>query len=289
MMAWRKEGLQKYFVIFLNQDLSTKQADYRIAISASNICSAVHSNICDSPIQQFLDLLTYISMSRIEVASQVGDIQVKRALGAFIMRTMARSHQSYWINSVVQNDPLVMLLFVASSLLIFGAWLVSKRRRPQLKTIYDLEKDFFSFSREASAVIEILAFVIHAGNVKSRCSGEKELTMGDHLVFNVDPLVKTETVDSQARKASESSGDTVHVSLPSVASSSVVVSVGDEGKDYSGTPLDLRDPQLLAMAAARRRFLEAEYDEYAATNASGAAFCRSAALIVSLMLPWKYK
>lgn len=35
------------------------------------------------------------------------------------------------------------------------------------------------------------------------------------------------------------------------------------------------------MAAAERHLLEAEYDDYAATNASGAAFCRSAALIVS--------
>lgn len=33
------------------------------------------------------------------------------------------------------------------------------------------------------------------------------------------------------------------------------------------------------MATAQRHLVEAEYDEYA-TNASGAAFCRSAALIV---------
>ncbi|KAJ9709304.1 hypothetical protein PVL29_000996 [Vitis rotundifolia] len=53
------------------------------------------------------------------------------------------------------------------------------------------------------------------------------------------------------------------------------------GWTISGTPLDLRDPRLLAMAEAERHFLEAEYDEYTATNATGAAFCRSAALIVS--------
>lgn len=35
------------------------------------------------------------------------------------------------------------------------------------------------------------------------------------------------------------------------------------------------------MAEAERHFLEAEYDEYTSTNATGAAFCRSAALIVS--------
>ncbi|CAL5372397.1 unnamed protein product [Camellia sinensis] len=47
----------------------------------------------------------------------------------------------------------------------------------------------------------------------------------------------------------------------------------------SGTPLDLRDPRILAMAAAERHLLDADYDEYADTNANGAAFCRSAALI----------
>jgi hypothetical protein len=53
-----------------------------------------------------------------------------------------------------------------------------------------------------------------------------------------------------------------------------------EGWTISGAPLDLHDPRLLAMAAAERHLLEAEYDDYANTSASGAAFCRSAALIV---------
>ncbi|KAK8930573.1 hypothetical protein KSP39_PZI016553 [Platanthera zijinensis] len=48
--------------------------------------------------------------------------------------------------------------------------------------------------------------------------------------------------------------------------------------------LNLRDPRILAMAAAQRHFLDAEYDEYAATNASGAAFCRSATLILMALL-----
>lgn len=56
------------------------------------------------------------------------------------------------------------------------------------------------------------------------------------------------------------------------------------GWTISGAPLDLRDPRLLAMAEAERHFLEAEYDEYAASNASGAAFCRSAALILMALL-----
>ncbi|CAN6484583.1 unnamed protein product [Victoria cruziana] len=56
------------------------------------------------------------------------------------------------------------------------------------------------------------------------------------------------------------------------------------GWAISGTALDLHDPRFLAMAAAERHFLESEYDEYAATNASGAAFCRSAALILMALL-----
>lgn len=51
----------------------------------------------------------------------------------------------------------------------------------------------------------------------------------------------------------------------------------------SGASLDLRDPRL-ALAEAERHFLETDYDEYAASNASGAAFCRSAALILMGLL-----
>jgi hypothetical protein len=40
----------------------------------------------------------------------------------------------------------------------------------------------------------------------------------------------------------------------------------------------------LAIAEAERHFLEAEYDDYAASNASGAAFCRSVALILMALL-----
>lgn len=49
----------------------------------------------------------------------------------------------------------------------------------------------------------------------------------------------------------------------------------------SGTPLDVHDPRLLSIAEAERQLFEAD-DDYNGTNNSGAAFCRSAALIVSL-------
>ncbi|KAB2633525.1 hypothetical protein D8674_029772 [Pyrus ussuriensis x Pyrus communis] len=70
---------------------------------------------------------------------------------------------------------------------------------------------------------------------------------------------------------------------PPPQSEDTTIDISD-GWTISGTPLDLRDPRLLAMAAAERHILEAEYDEYADTNASGAAFCRSAALILMALL-----
>ncbi|XP_055830279.1 uncharacterized protein LOC129899362 isoform X3 [Solanum dulcamara] len=61
-------------------------------------------------------------------------------------------------------------------------------------------------------------------------------------------------------------------------------SIDIRGWTVGGTQVDFRDPRLLAMAAAERRLLEANYDEYADSNASGAAFCRSAALILMALL-----
>ncbi|KAK9675913.1 hypothetical protein RND81_11G041000 [Saponaria officinalis] len=62
-----------------------------------------------------------------------------------------------------------------------------------------------------------------------------------------------------------------------------VIDIGG-GWTISGAPFDLHDPRLLAIAEAERQFLEAEYDDYAASSASGAAFCRSAALILMALL-----
>lgn len=56
------------------------------------------------------------------------------------------------------------------------------------------------------------------------------------------------------------------------------------GWTIAGAPLDLNDPRFLAMAAAERRLLEADYDEYDDSNMSGAAFFRSAALILMALL-----
>jgi len=52
----------------------------------------------------------------------------------------------------------------------------------------------------------------------------------------------------------------------------------------AGTPLDLNDPRVLAMAAAERRLLETDYDEYEDNSASGASLCRSVAIILMALL-----
>ncbi|KAJ9563783.1 hypothetical protein OSB04_008943 [Centaurea solstitialis] len=62
-----------------------------------------------------------------------------------------------------------------------------------------------------------------------------------------------------------------------------IIDIGG-GWQISGTPMDLNDPRLLAIAEAERQILEAEYEDYHASNASGAAFCRSAVLILLALL-----
>ncbi|CAM8912848.1 unnamed protein product [Rhodiola kirilowii] len=60
------------------------------------------------------------------------------------------------------------------------------------------------------------------------------------------------------------------------------------GWTLNGAPLDMTDPRLLAMAEAQRHFIETDYDEYASSNASGAAFCRSTALILMALLLFRH-
>ncbi|XP_031106540.1 uncharacterized protein LOC116011156 isoform X2 [Ipomoea triloba] len=50
----------------------------------------------------------------------------------------------------------------------------------------------------------------------------------------------------------------------------------------AGAQLDINDPRLLAMV--ERRLLETDNDDYADSSANGAAFCRSAALILMALL-----
>ncbi|PPD82956.1 hypothetical protein GOBAR_DD20110 [Gossypium barbadense] len=128
--------------------------------------------------------------------------------------------------------------------------------------------------------------------------------MSDHLVLGVDRLVKPEAVQPEESDAGPSTEyahrkcvqhwcnekgnikceichqpyEPGYTALPRTQTEETSIDIGGVWT-ISGTPLDFRDPRLLAIAEAERQFLETEYDEYAASNASGAAFCRSAALI----------
>ncbi|XP_073105103.1 probable apyrase 6 isoform X3 [Elaeis guineensis] len=79
---------------------------------------------------------------RIGFANQVGGIPLDWALGAFIMQKMPKQspEHSGWITAIVGNDSSILSLFLVPSVLIMTAWTVSKWKKPQLKTIYDLEK-----------------------------------------------------------------------------------------------------------------------------------------------------
>ncbi|KAF9590546.1 hypothetical protein IFM89_035864, partial [Coptis chinensis] len=80
---------------------------------------------------------------RIGFTNQVGDIPLDWALGAFIMQNMSdldREH-SDWISAVLSGDSTGRFsLFIIAVVLIFTVWLLRKWRKPQFKTIYDLEK-----------------------------------------------------------------------------------------------------------------------------------------------------
>ncbi|XP_072991717.1 probable apyrase 6 isoform X1 [Typha latifolia] len=85
--------------------------------------------------------------SRIEFANKVGGIQIEWAVGAFIMQRMIESSQNFYSITAVFHDNLALLLLLVSALVVFlSSCLVSRWRRPQLKTIYDLEKGCYIIS-----------------------------------------------------------------------------------------------------------------------------------------------
>ncbi|KAL2486912.1 RING/FYVE/PHD zinc finger superfamily protein [Abeliophyllum distichum] len=71
--------------------------------------------------------------------------------------------------------------------------------------------------------------------------------------------------------------------LPRPQSDETTIDIGGVWQ-LSGAPLDVHDPRILAIAEAERQLFEADYDDYNGTNSSGAAFCRSAALILMALL-----
>ncbi|KAJ6429426.1 hypothetical protein OIU84_020952 [Salix udensis] len=87
---------------------------------------------------------------RIEFANQVGNIPLDWALGAFILHTNAAldMEHSDWIATIISDDSPTLLSLIGFAILImFIAWSISKWRKPQLKTVYDLEKGRYIVTR----------------------------------------------------------------------------------------------------------------------------------------------
>lgn len=82
-------------------------------------------------------------------ANQVGSFQLDWALGAFIMHRISNSIEEPvdWISLIRKNVLVVLSVLVLLSFLVFAAWLVLRWRRPQLKTVYDLEKGRYIITR----------------------------------------------------------------------------------------------------------------------------------------------
>ncbi|KAL5100252.1 hypothetical protein RYX36_004579 [Vicia faba] len=90
---------------------------------------------------------------RIKVANQVRNVPLDWALGAFILQTTTADpdpdpHNHNWIAAIFSNESPTLLTPVGIFIiLLFTAWSISRWRKPQLKTIYDLEKGRYITTR----------------------------------------------------------------------------------------------------------------------------------------------
>lgn len=80
----------------------------------------------------------------------MGSVPLDWALGAFILQSAEStdSKVTHWYSMIVGDDS-HMLLSIGGILVIFVliGWFISKWRKPQLKTIYDLEKGRYIVTR----------------------------------------------------------------------------------------------------------------------------------------------
>ncbi|XP_042479910.1 probable apyrase 6 [Macadamia integrifolia] len=86
---------------------------------------------------------------RIGFANQAGSTAVDWTLGAFILQTVEPLElEPENLGHIVGNDTVTYLsLFAIIFLAAIAAFYVSKWRKPQLKTVYDLEKGHYIITR----------------------------------------------------------------------------------------------------------------------------------------------
>lgn len=92
-------------------------------------------------------------MISITAATHVQNVPLDWALGAFILQgtgeieSESESEQWDWVTAIIGHESRTLLSLITISILLFIAWSVSKWRKPQLKTIYDLEKGRYIVTR----------------------------------------------------------------------------------------------------------------------------------------------
>ena len=90
---------------------------------------------------------------RIKVANKVGDIPLDWALGAFILQTTTatdadvQNNHSWGATIFSDESPTLLSVIGIFIILLLTAWSISRWRKPQLKTIYDLEKGRYIITR----------------------------------------------------------------------------------------------------------------------------------------------
>lgn len=92
----------------------------------------------------------HYSYTRIRVATQVGSIPLDWALGAFILQSTSELDIGHtgWISAIISDgSPTLLSVIFIFAILLFTVWSLSKWRKPQLKTIYDLEKGRYIVTR----------------------------------------------------------------------------------------------------------------------------------------------
>ncbi|XP_010527907.1 PREDICTED: probable apyrase 6 isoform X1 [Tarenaya hassleriana] len=115
----------------------------RYCFSSAYIAALLHDSLGISP-----------DDGRVIFTNQAGEIPLDWALGAFILNTaMTISHASphhrlAWFDALIGQDSTKLLYLVGIPIfLAFSVYLVSKWRKPQLKTVYDLEKGRYIVTR----------------------------------------------------------------------------------------------------------------------------------------------
>ncbi|XP_006827247.2 probable apyrase 6 isoform X1 [Amborella trichopoda] len=85
---------------------------------------------------------------RIDFVNQIQNISLDWALGAFILHASSNTELAHPNHQTSGDENLTFLaLILVSALIVVAAWYISRWRKPQLKTIYDLENGRYIVTR----------------------------------------------------------------------------------------------------------------------------------------------